>query len=158
MHFDQHDASAEVARRLDATPELVFAAFADSALVRRWLKPAPEVGLEVLSYDFRVGGTYRFAYQVPNGGLMRVNGLFEMIEPPTRLVFTWIIEPPDEHAGIHSEVHVSITRAGAGSRLRIRHMKLERTGAPRRHAEGWRGAVDQLSALFANQGDADDAG
>ncbi len=158
MQFGQHDDLAEVSRWLDAAPELVFAAFADPSLVRRWLRPSPEVGLDVLSYDFRVGGAYRFAYHVPNGGLMHVNGAFETIEPPARLVFSWIIEPPDEHAGIHSEVHVTIARAGAGSELRIRHEKLGRPGAPQRHAEGWRGAINQLAALFINQEDGHDAG
>jgi uncharacterized protein YndB with AHSA1/START domain len=158
MQFGPHSDSAEVSRRLDAAPELVFAAFAAPSLVRRWLRPGPEVGLDVLSYDFRVGGAYRFAYHVPNGGLMHVNGVFETIEPPARLVFTWIIEPPDEHAGIHSEVHVTITRAGAGSELRIRHIKLERAGAPQRHAEGWRGAIDQLAPLFSSREDAHGAG
>lgn len=157
MQFDRHD-SAEVCRRLDAAPELVFAAFADPSLVRSWLRPGPEIKLDVLNYDFWVGGAYRFAYHVPNGGLMHVNGSFQMIEPPTQLVFTWIIEPPDEHAGIHSEVHVTITRAGTRSDLRIRHTKLERAGASQRHAEGWRGAIDQLSALFANQEAAHGAG
>jgi uncharacterized protein YndB with AHSA1/START domain len=157
MHFAMRD-SADVSRRLDAAPELVFAAFADPSLVRRWLRPGPEIRLDVLNYDFRVGGAYRFAYHVPSGGLMHVNGVFEVIESPARLVFSWIIEPPDEHAGINSEVHVTITRAGAGSELRIRHEKLGLAGAPQRHAEGWRGAIDQLAALFTSQEDAHGAG
>jgi uncharacterized protein YndB with AHSA1/START domain len=143
---------------MGAAPELVFAAFADPSLVRRWLRPGPDIGLDVLNYDFRIGGAYRFAYHIPNGDLMHVNGVFEVIEPPARLIFSWIIEPPDEHAGIHSEVHVTITRAGAGSQLQIRHMKLGRTGATQRHAEGWRGAIDQLTALFTSQRDAHGAG
>jgi uncharacterized protein YndB with AHSA1/START domain len=157
MQFTQRD-SAEVSRRLDAAPELVFAAFADPSLVRRWLRPGPEIRLDVLNYDFRVGGVYRFAYHVPNGGLMHVSGVFEVIEPPARLVFSWIIEPPDEHAGISSEVHVTVTRAGARSDLRIRHIKLDRASAAQRHAEGWRGALDQLAALFTSQEDAHGAG
>jgi uncharacterized protein YndB with AHSA1/START domain len=143
----------EVHRWLDAAPELVFAAFADPSLVHRWLRPSPEVRLDVLSYDFRVGGAYRFAYHVPNGARMHVNGVFEMIEPPARLIFSWIIEPPDEHAGIRSEVRVTVTRTGAGSELRIHHVKLARAGAPQRHAEGWRGAIDQLAALIGSQED-----
>lgn len=48
--------AAELRRHLDALPDLVFDAFADPALVRRWLTPNPEVRLDVLSFDFRVGG------------------------------------------------------------------------------------------------------
>src|SRR5262245_15140577 len=68
--------AAELRRHLDAAPDLVFAAFADPALVRRWLTPNPEVKLEVLSFDFHVGGAYRFAYHVPGGAIMHVNACF----------------------------------------------------------------------------------
>ena len=67
---------------------------------------------------------------------------------------TLIIEPPDEHAGIESEVTVTITPADGGTELLIRHEKLTRPGAVLRHAEGWRGAVDQLAALLDAQGSA----
>src|SRR5262245_56982625 len=75
---------AELRRRLGAPPELVFAAFADPALVRRWLTPSPDVRLDVLSFDFRVGGGYRFAYHVPGGAIMHVNGVFRTIERPSQ--------------------------------------------------------------------------
>ena len=150
MEYDPAAHTVKVRRPLDAAPDLVFAAFADPLLVRRWLRPSPEVRLEVLNYDFRIGGAYRFAYRVPNGDLMHVNGVFELIEPPSRLIFSWIIEPPDEHAHVQSEVRVAITRTGVGSVLEIHHIKLDRAGAPQRHAEGWRGATDQLAALLGS--------
>jgi uncharacterized protein YndB with AHSA1/START domain len=139
---------AEVRRHLAAAPDQVFAAFADPALVRRWLTPGPEVRLDVLSFDFRVGGAYRFAYHVPGGAIMHVNGVFLAIERPLRIVFSWNIEPPDEHAGVRSEVRVAIAPDGGGSHLHIRHIKLSRAGAPERHAKGWRGAAERLAALL----------
>ena len=142
---------AELRRHLDAAPDLVFAAFADPALVRRWLTPNPEVKLDVLTFDFRVSGLYRFAYHVPGGAIMHVNGMFRAIERPLRIVFSWNIEPPDEHAGVQSEVRIAIAPDGNGSQLHIRHLKLARAGAPERHAEGWRGAAEQLAALMKEQ-------
>jgi uncharacterized protein YndB with AHSA1/START domain len=143
---------AEIHRRFDATPAIIFAAFVDPILVQRWLRPGPEVGLDVLAYDFRPGGTYRFAYQNPGADIMHVNGVFELIEPPSRIVFSWNIEPPDEHAGVRSEVRVSINPTNAGSEVVIEHVKLARPGAPARHREGWRGALEGLADLFAASG------
>jgi uncharacterized protein YndB with AHSA1/START domain len=144
-------ASAQCHRHIDAAPELVFAAFADAELVRRWLVPSPDVRMDVLSFDFRVGGAYRFAYHAPEDKLMHVNGEFRQIEPPSQIIFSWNIEPPDEHAGIRSEVHVTIAGSGSGSELHIRHAMLSQSGAPERHAAGWRGALDQLASLLQGE-------
>jgi uncharacterized protein YndB with AHSA1/START domain len=142
---------ADVRRQLHAAPEIVFSAFADPQLVSRWLKPSPDVRLDVLAFDFRVGGAYRFAYHVPDGQVMHVNGVFRVIDAPSRVVFSWNIEPPDEHAGVQSEVRVSITPHEVGCELHIRHIDLVRPGAPERHTEGWKGALDNLAILLSKE-------
>jgi uncharacterized protein YndB with AHSA1/START domain len=142
---------AEVRRRLAAAPEKVFAMFANAEMVSRWLTPAPEIRLTVLQFDFHEGGSYRFAYHVPGADTVIVAGSYRVIEPPSKIVFSWVIEPPDEHAGIESVVSVAITPDGSGSELVIRHEKLGRTDAIDRHAVGWRGAVNQLTELLAQE-------
>ena len=143
---------AEIRRRLAAPPAMVFRAFADAETVSRWLSPSPEVVLTVLQFDFRVGGIYRFAYEVPGGQRMIVNGTYRTIEPHFRIIFSWNIEPPDEHAGLQSEVTVAITPQRGGCELHIRHERLTQAGAVERHGAGWRGALDQLAALLSSPG------
>jgi uncharacterized protein YndB with AHSA1/START domain len=146
-----NDTAVEVRRRFAVAPEKVFAAFAEARWVGRWLSPSPDIKLTVLQFDFREGGGYRFAYHVPTGRIMTVRGIYRSIEPPSKIVFSWVIEPPDEHAGLESEVTVNITPDGEATELLIRHEKLTRPGAGMRHAEGWRGALDQLTALLEAQ-------
>jgi len=142
---------AVVRRHLGAPPDRVFAAFAEASLIARWLTPAPEVALTVLELDFREGGRYRFAYDVPDGRRMIVGGVYRSIQAPARIVFSWLIEPPDEHAGIESQVTVTIAPSGGGSDLVIRHERFGRADADVRHREGWRGALDQLAELLKDQ-------
>ncbi|HEY7288488.1 MAG TPA: SRPBCC domain-containing protein [Vicinamibacterales bacterium] len=147
------EAIAEVRRFLAVSPAKVFAAFADAMLVSRWLTPSREVGLDVVQFDFRVGGAYRFAYRVPGREPMVVSGVYRVIEPSSRIVFTWDIEPPDEHAGVRSEVTVTLTARGTGTDLLIRHAQLSAPGARERHAVGWSGALDHLAALVSASDD-----
>ena len=143
---------AEVRRRLRAPPEKVFSAFADAALVSRWLTPSPEIRLSVIEFDFCVGGRYRFAYLIPGAQTMHVDGAYQSIEPPSKIVFSWNIAPPDEHAGLQSVVIVNIAQDGDGSELHIRHERLSLAGSVERHRAGWRGALDQLATLLSDPG------
>ena len=143
------EAVAEVRRRLTASPTRVFAAFANASLVSQWLTPSRDVELDVVEFDFRVGGKYRFAYRVPGRDTMVVNGVYRTIEPPSTIVFSWDIEPPDEHAGVRSEVTVTLTPNGTGTDLLIRHARLTAPGARERHAAGWSGALDHLAAMVS---------
>jgi len=146
------EGAIELRRHLAATPAQVFAAFAEPRLLTRWLTPTPDVTLTVLQLDFRQGGSYRFAYGHPQHETMIVRGSYRSIERPTKIVFSWIIEPPDRHAGIESEVSVAITPSGSGTELVIRHARLVRADAIERHRGGWGGALDQLPALLAQEG------
>ena len=140
--------SAEVRRHLSASPERVFEAFSSAEVVARWLTPAPDVKLTVIELEFREGGRYRFAYDSPEGQHMVVGGVYRRIEAPSRLVFSWLIEPPDVHAGVESQVTVSITPNADGTDLVILHERFERADANARHAQGWGGALEQLQQLL----------
>jgi uncharacterized protein YndB with AHSA1/START domain len=138
----------QVERVLVAAPARVFRAFADAQLLPRWLTPSPEIAMRVEALDFREGGAYRFVYTLPDRSEVSIGGVYRTIRAPEHLVFTWIIDPPDEHAGIESEVTVTIAPAGAGSRLTICHLGWPIESARRRHEGGWLGALAQLSHIL----------
>jgi len=46
-----------------------------------------------------------------------VAGSYSVIKPPSKLVFSWVIEPPDEHAGFLSLPTLSVWSGHAGQQL-----------------------------------------
>jgi uncharacterized protein YndB with AHSA1/START domain len=84
----------ELSRIVKASPQRVFEAMTDREQVAQWWGPegftCPEVTLEA-----KVGGAYRIAMQPPVGELFHLAGKYLVVQPPTRLVYTFRWEPPD---------------------------------------------------------------
>jgi uncharacterized protein YndB with AHSA1/START domain len=82
------DCEVSVTRVLNGPARLVYRAWTEAELFRRWWVPA-SFGLTLLSceMDVRVGGTYRLVFEVP-GGTMAFFGTYVEVEPERRLVWT----------------------------------------------------------------------
>ena len=78
-----------VTRTIDGPPPSVFEAWTDADLFRQWWVPK-SLGVTLLSceMDVRVGGTYRFVYQVDPTTTMAFFGRYLEVSPPSRLVWT----------------------------------------------------------------------
>lgn len=131
-------------QRYDATPELVFRAFTDPALLTRWFSPGPDIHIEVLGHELRPRGRYRFRYREPDGTVSIVAGEFCEITPPRRLVFTWTWEPPDPHAGVETLVTVDIAAAQTGTLVVVTHERFPDQPSRERHAQGWRATLARM--------------
>ena len=135
-------------RRYRAPRETVFAAFTEPALLRRWFSPSDEITAEVAAFDLRVGGRYRFGFRTAVEDHGYVGGEFVAIEPPARLIYTWMWEPPDPHAGMETLVTVELTADGDDTELVLTHESFASEEACSRHRSGWTGAFGRLERLI----------
>ena len=78
-----------VTRTIDGPAHIVFEAWTDPELLRRWWVPK-SVPITLLSceMDVRVGGTYRLVFQVDPTTTMAFFGRYLEVSPPSRLVWT----------------------------------------------------------------------
>jgi uncharacterized protein YndB with AHSA1/START domain len=117
-----------------APPELVFEFFTVSARYTRWM------GREA-TLDPRPGGVYRCVVH----DTATVLGEYVVVEPPTRVQFTWGFEGDPGVPPGSSTVTVTLERVEAGTRLRLVH-----TGLPHPslagHDKGWHGYLSQLAS------------
>ena len=82
------DTEIRVVREFDAPAELVFRAWFDPALVRRWLLGPPGWTMPVCELDLRPGGAWRFVWRDADGAEMPMSGSYREVVPPDRVVST----------------------------------------------------------------------
>jgi uncharacterized protein YndB with AHSA1/START domain len=97
-------------RLIDATPEQVFAAFAEPARLTRWWGPNGFTSTFDV-FEFRAGGTWRFVLHGPDGADYPNENVFTDIVAPERIVL--------EHlsATHHFLMTISLVAEGAGTRV-----------------------------------------
>jgi uncharacterized protein YndB with AHSA1/START domain len=84
-----------ITRMFDAPRKLVFRAFTEPALVRRWMNGPGGYSMPVCDMDFRVGGKYRYVWKSDkDGSEMALVGEFREIVPHERIVRTETFEGP----------------------------------------------------------------
>ena len=82
------DLEIAIARDFHAPRQLVFDAFTQPELVRRWLLGPEGWTMPVCEIDLRVGGTYRYVWHKEGVKDMGMGGVFREIVAPARLVAT----------------------------------------------------------------------
>ncbi len=82
------DREIEIVRDFHAPRQLVFDAFTNPELVRRWLLGPSGWSMPVCEIDLRVGGAYRYVWRKEGVKDMGMGGAFREIEAPSRLVAT----------------------------------------------------------------------
>ncbi len=134
----------EIRRTFCAPPERVFEAFRDPALLRAWSAPG-EHRNEHVEVDFRVGGHYRREMRFPDGSLHVLSGTYREIDPPRRLVYTYVWEtlPVPE-----TLVEIELRARGDETELYLVHSGFDSVGFASDHERGWSDCLDQLAALL----------
>lgn len=142
----------KIERSFDAPPEQVFAAFTQPELMAKWFFGFPQGSARVTA-DLRVGGKYSIEmFASPSaepgsncncGSSEPHHGEYLEIEPPHRLVFTWIKNGFVEY----SVVTIDIKASGARTQLTLTHRVPTETIQP--HTQGWGLCLDNLQTFLA---------
>ncbi len=131
-----------VTRRLvRADAARLFAEWTEAERLVRWWGPRGVrcTGAEI---DLRVGGRYRIGNRFADGREVAITGVFERIEAPRCLVFTWRLEPgPD----LDERVTVRFERRGAATEIVVVHERIASEEARTSHEAGWEGCLEGLA-------------
>ena len=88
------DREVKVTRSFKAPRALVYKAYTEPALVRKWLLGPPGWTMPVCEMDVRVGGSYRWRWRSDKDGKeFGFAGTFREVQPPSKLVHTETYDP-----------------------------------------------------------------
>lgn len=87
------DTEIQLTRTFDAPKELVWRAFTEPELLRRWWGRRGST-MPVCEIDLRVGGTWRMTERGADGSEHPFRGEYLELEPPDRIVQTFIYDVP----------------------------------------------------------------
>ncbi len=139
--------SIVVTRMLSATPERVFAAWTQPELMARWFFPS-QGWTALVTADVRVGGSYRIEMRDEAGSIHVQHGSYRVIEPVSRLVFTWSCP----ELGVEdSIVTIELTAKNDKTQLILQHELPPDPNIRREHEEGWVGCLSQLERIMQTQ-------
>ncbi len=131
-----------IRRLLPAPRERVFAAWLDPLSLVHWMRPGADA-TATAEVDPRVGGRFRIVMK-HSGGVTEHTGEYLVIEPPSRLSFTWISEHTHQ---IPTEVTVECFERGQATELVLTHRRLpqDKTEA---HRRGWGTILQNLDQVL----------
>jgi uncharacterized protein YndB with AHSA1/START domain len=134
--------SLVVRRIIRATPERLFAAWTEPDQLRAWWGPRP-VTCSHAEIDLRVGGRYRILNELPDARTLAIEGEFQVVEPPHRLVYTWRAGQDEE-----SRVTVRFESRGDATEVIVIHEQIPDEQIRQSHETGWAGCLDGLERHF----------
>jgi uncharacterized protein YndB with AHSA1/START domain len=90
-------------RLLRAPRDLVFRVFTEPEHLRRWWGPSILENV-VCEIDLRVGGGYRIVQRAPDGQEFAFRGEYLELDPPRRVVSTFVFEGAPDHEAVETLV------------------------------------------------------
>ncbi len=137
------DTVLELQRRFPSPREKVFRAWTDPGELKKWWGPAGYETPEV-EVDLRVGGRYRLAMRkAPDGEIFYLNGAYQEVTPPERLVYTWSWEG-NQMDSTETLVTVEFRDLGDETEVRLTHERFPNKEQRDRHIEGWTSCLERL--------------
>jgi uncharacterized protein YndB with AHSA1/START domain len=141
--------SLTIARRLNAPPEKVYAAWTDPEKIIHWFgRTDATPGSFKADIDARVGGRFRISFSTASESY-EVGGVYREVVPNARLVFSWAWRSTPER---ESQVTVALKPDGAGTLLTLHHEQLFDEAARAGHERGWTAGLDKLERLVTSSG------
>lgn len=136
--------SLELTHRFDASPERVFEAWLSKEW-GDWLPPA-NARVSIVRWEPVVGGSFLLVMTMEDGHKTEISGRYRVVDPPNRLVFTWL--------GVNKQemlITLTFAKCGEGTLMKLRQEGFKDAESRDRFNTGWigvGGSFDKLNRML----------
>ena len=132
-----------VTRVLKATPEKVYKAWTDPALIAKWFYPNERWDRCDPEVEPMVGGKYNITMVHSDGDKVGMKGKVVEMVSNEKLVFTFLDKDSDDFSQ-ESVVTVTLKAVAEGTELTLVHSKLASADLKSNVSQGWDGCLNML--------------
>jgi len=140
-----HDERRLVIKRVIlANPERIFDAWTQPQLLTQWWGPK-NVTCPSAEIDLRVGGRYRIANQMSDGSTVWITGIFEEIDRPKKLAYSWSTSLQRQAC---ERVSIFLEPQEDATQITIVHENIPTQQLVISHNAGWDGCLNGLASFI----------
>ena len=137
----------QIERTFDAPLERVFEAWTSEEVLRRWLHGMPGWRTPTAEVDLRVGGRIRIVMRDPSDGTEScASGEYTVVEPPRRLVFTWVWDHEPEQPQL---IELEFSERDGKTTVLMTNSGIRSDEGRESQQRGWNVCYDNLERLLA---------
>ena len=137
----------EMQRVLPAERRVVFAAFTEPDQLAQWWGPE---GFTIPSVEFQphTGAAYRIEMQPPEGESFFLTGQIRDSDPPNRLAYTFVWDPPDPD-DVETLVELQFHDAGDATEVAFTQGSFRTQARLELHRDGWTDTFNKVERFLS---------
>ena len=144
---EQQTRVLRIERAFDASIERVFDAWTNDEVLRRWLHGMRGWETPTAEVDLRVGGTIRIVMRDPAGAdEAGATGEYRVVEPPHRLVFTWVWDDRPEEQQL---IELEFSERDGRTTVQMTNSSIPSDERRTSQERGWHVCYDNLERVLA---------
>ena len=144
---ERAERALHLSRHFDAPREIIFRAWTDPSWLVRWMGPQ-QCTCPHAEADLHVGGALKIAIRNAEGKDHWAQGVYQVIEPPARLAFTWRWDQKDGSLGAEMLIEIEFLDRDGGTEMVFTQTRFPTEDSREQHEGGWNSSFESLAAAL----------
>jgi len=138
--------SIKIRRHFNAPRKKVFSAWMDAAVLKKWHAPSKDYTVIIEELDAKLGGRYRINMQERDGTDHILTGVYEQVENPELLQFSWGWDDDDRFG--ENKVTLKFEETNGETTMDMTHEFFPTAELMDKHEKGWNSILDRLEKVL----------